>query len=57
MKPIIRIGTIQDQDRWRQEDMRNCTPDERVDILLQLQENFFAGQDRTMVRIAHIRNL
>lgn len=57
MKPIVRIGKIEDQDRWRREDLRKCTPDERVDMLLQLQKNFFAGQDRTIVRVAHIKRM
>ncbi len=55
IKTLVRIGKIEDQDRWRREDMQKLTPDERVDMLLQLQENYFAGQDRTMVRIAHIK--
>ncbi|RLG32416.1 hypothetical protein DRN80_06180 [Methanosarcinales archaeon] len=57
MKPIVRIGKIEDQDRWRREDLQKCTPDERVDMLLQLQENFFADQDRTIVRVAHIKRM
>ena len=57
MKHIVRIGSIEDQDRWRREDLKKCTPDERVDMLLQLQENFFAGQDRTIVRVAYMKRL
>ena len=57
MKPIVRIGKIEDQNRWRREDMQKLTPDERVDLLLQLQENYFAGKDRTLVRVATIRQL
>jgi len=57
MKTLVRIGKIEDQDRWRRDDMRKLSPDERVDILLQLQENFFAGQDRTLKRIATIRRI
>ena len=57
MKTLVRIGRIEDQDRWRREDMQKLTPDERVDILLRLQENYFAGKDRTMVRVAKVRQL
>jgi len=57
MKHIVRIGSIEDQDLWRREDLKKCTPNERVDMLLQLQENFFAGQDRTIKRIVHIKRI
>jgi hypothetical protein len=57
MQHVVRIGRIKDQDRWRRDDLRKCTPAERVDMLLQMQAAYFAGQDRSLVRVAHIERL
>ena len=57
MKHIVRIGKIKDQDRWRRDDLRACTPNERVEMLLQLQADYFAGIDQTIIRTARVKRL
>ncbi len=57
MKHTVRIGNVEDQDRWRRDDLRACSPDERVEMLLQLQADHFAGQDQTLVRVAHVKRM
>lgn len=57
MKKIVRIGKVEDQDHWRRDDLRACTPNERVEMLLQLQNDYFAGQDQALVRTACIKRL
>lgn len=53
----IRVGRIADQDRWRRDDLRACTPDERVDMLLEMQSSFFATSDRAIKRVIHIQSI
>lgn len=57
MNNAVRIGKIEDQDCWRRDDLRACTPDECVEMLLRMQDDYFAGQDRKIVRIAKIKRL
>ena len=57
MKTVVRIGRVEDQDRWRRDDLRRCTPSERVDMLLQMQAAYFTGQDRTLVRVAQFKRM
>jgi len=57
MKRTVRIGRIEDQDRWRRADLRKCTPSERVDMVLEMQARYLANQDRTLLRVAHIKRM
>ena len=57
MNKTVRIGKIKDQDRWRRDDLRACTPDERVEMLLQLQAEYFVGIDQTIIRTACVKRL
>ena len=57
MKRTIRIGSLADQDRFRRDDLRKATPAQRVDMLLQLQERYFSGLDRTIQRVATIKRI
>ncbi len=57
MNKTVRIGKIEDQDRWRRDDLRACTPDERVAMLLQMQNKYFTGRDRRILRVAHIERV
>lgn len=40
MERIVRIGNIDQQDRFRREDCAKMSPQERVNSLLQMQANF-----------------
>ena len=57
MNMKIRVGKLVDQDRWRRDDLRACTPEERVDMLLQMQSAFLGESDRTVERVIHTRKL
>jgi hypothetical protein len=37
---IVRIGKIEDQDEFRREDIRKMSPDQRVQMLLDMQAGF-----------------
>jgi hypothetical protein len=56
MKPRVRIGTTSDQDRWRREDTRALSPDQRFDMLLRMQASFFGEACGHIRRIVKIRS-
>lgn len=39
----VRMGTVEDQDRWRREDLLAMTPDERVMTLIRLRNRQFGA--------------
>ena len=39
----VRIGTVEDQDRCRREDLQAMSPDERVMTLIKLRNRQFGG--------------
>jgi hypothetical protein len=41
MKKIVRIGKIEDQDKFRREDIRKMSPNARVSMLIKMQRKFF----------------
>jgi hypothetical protein len=51
----VRMVLISDQDRWRREDMRCLSPNERVDLLLQMQQHYRGDQAQHIKRVATIR--
>jgi hypothetical protein len=55
MKKIVRIGTIEEQDRWRRDDLRAMSPTQRVSLLLQLQNQFYGNKERRLQRVARIK--
>jgi len=56
MKKVVRIGKIADQDKFRREDIKNMTPDERVKMLLNMQYHFFKwDQNPKIQRIATVK--
>ena len=55
MKPLVRIGKIEDPDRWRRDDLRAMTPNQRVRMLLKMQESARENPLPPMERIVHIK--
>ena len=49
MKRIVRVGRIEDQDRFRRDDMAAMTPEARIDCLLKLRQQQF-GARATRIR-------
>lgn len=43
MKNIVRIGEVRDQDAWRREDIKRMSPNERVKLVLELQDRANIG--------------
>ena len=41
MKKIVRIGKIEDQDKFRRDDIRDMSPNARVSMLIKMQRQFF----------------
>jgi hypothetical protein len=56
MKTIFRIGSVQDQDRWRRDDIQALSPNQRVAMLLEMQNQYFDNADRPLKRVAKIRS-
>jgi hypothetical protein len=40
----VRIGTVEDQDRFRQEDLQAMSPDERIMTLIRLRNRQFGSR-------------
>ena len=57
MNHTVRIGKVEDQDRWRRDDLRACTPDDRVEMLLKLQSDNSVGLGQTLICVSHIKRL
>jgi hypothetical protein len=53
----IRVGKLVDQDRWRRDDLRACTPGERVNMLLQMQSAFLEDSAKPVERVLTVRDL
>jgi hypothetical protein len=53
IKKIVRIGTVQEQDRVRREDMRRMSPVERVGALIELRDRAFPYEP--LKRVATVR--
>ena len=41
MKKVVRIGKIEDQDKFRRDDIRKMSPNARVSMLINMQRKFF----------------
>ena len=41
MKKVVRIGKIEDQDKFRRDDIREMSPNARVSMLIKMQRKFF----------------
>ncbi len=55
MKKKVRIGTVQNQDRWRRDDIQALSPNQRVDMLLKMQNQYFDSAPRPLKRVASIK--
>jgi len=55
MKTTVRIGTIDEQDQWRRDDLRALSPNQRVDMLLQMQDQYLDKTSTHMKRVIQIR--
>ncbi|MDD5598417.1 MAG: hypothetical protein PHV82_10765 [Victivallaceae bacterium] len=40
MEKTVRIGKVEDQDNFRRDDIRNMSPDARVNMMLEMQSRF-----------------
>lgn len=56
MKPTVRIGTINEQDQWRRDDCRALSPNQRVDMLLQMQDQYFDKAPRHIKHVVQVRS-
>ncbi len=57
MKKTVRIGTVADHERFRIEDCRKMTPNERVMIVFDLQRRFFQLDRYPLTRVVSVRYL
>ena len=56
MEKVIRISTTNIHERSRIDDVRKCSPDERVLMLLKMQSEFYQWDVNTKIkRVANIR--
>jgi len=56
MKKKVRIGTVQDQDRWMRADIRALSPNQRVEMVLKMQSQYFNNAPRALKRVARIKS-
>ncbi len=58
MKKIVRIGKIENQDEFRRDDIRKMSPNNRVDMMLKMQYQFFKWNLNPKIeRIATVRRM
>ena len=55
IKKTVRVGTVQQQDGFRRQDMLRMTPAERVKVLMELRDAAFAYEP--LKRVASVRKL
>ena len=41
MEKVVRIGKLADQDNHRRDDIRELSPNERVQMILEMQSRYF----------------
>jgi len=56
MKRVARIGGLEDQDRWRRDDLRAMSPNRRVRILVEMQNQYTNNAARSLKRVVTIRS-
>lgn len=57
MKKIVRIGDIEDQDNWRRDDTGALTPNQRVAIVVEMQNQYSReNKIQTLTRKACVRS-
>ena len=54
MNKTVRIGTIKDQDRWRRDDLRTMSPDQRVELLRLQREQLYGDRAHRLERVARV---
>lgn len=58
MEKIVRIGKVTDQDAIRRDDIKKLSPDERVQMVLQMQRKYLQwDKNPTIKRVAFIRKM
>jgi len=55
IKKTVRIGSVQQQDEFRRQDVMRMSPSERVEALIKLRNRAFAYEP--LKRIVHVRKL
>jgi len=55
IKKTVRIGSVQQQDEFRRQDVMRMSPSERVEALIELRNRAFAYEP--LKRVVHIRRL
>ena len=58
MKKVVRIGKVADQDDFRRDDIRNMSPNDRVNMVIKMQREFFNWETNSKIkRVAKVRKL
>ena len=57
MNRTVRVGKVEDQDRFRREDMLRLTPDERVRLVFEMQARFLGSGRQPLQRTVVVRSL
>ena len=58
MKKIVRMGNVEEQDRFRRDDCANMSCQERVDALIKMQSRFLRWDlNSTISRVGRLKKL
>jgi hypothetical protein len=57
MKRVVRIGRIEDQDRFRAEDCLRMSPEERVMLVFAMQRRYLGTGRARLRRVASVRRI
>lgn len=57
IKTTIRIGRVEDQDRWRREDCARMTPNERLNALIDFRYRSFPEEMKSVKKVVAVRRL
>jgi len=55
IKKTVRIGTVQQQDEFRRQDVLHMSPSERIEALIELRNRAFPYAP--LKRVVHVRRL
>jgi hypothetical protein len=57
IKKMVRIGKVEDQDRWRREDCARMTPNERLNALVDFRYRSFPEEMKSVKKVVAVRRL
>mgnify|MGYP006297358725 CR=1 FL=1 len=55
MKKVVRIGKVGDQDAWRREDVKRMSPNERVSMVLEMQDRLLSAKSKPLTTQIRVR--